>query len=68
MGQYNKIADIEIEALVDNELSEEKKKEVLTFIGNDNLAYKRYKEITIQNELLKIWWEGNVRKNKRTGN
>jgi anti-sigma factor RsiW len=48
--------DMDIQALVDDELSQEEAKNVRKFMEADCHASKRYEELLRQKNLLKDWW------------
>jgi anti-sigma factor RsiW len=51
------VSDMDIQALVDNELTWEDEKRVRAFIANDPKAKARYEMLRRQKLLLKEWWE-----------
>ncbi|MGM0422701.1 MAG: hypothetical protein ACQEQL_06350 [Pseudomonadota bacterium] len=50
------ISDLEIQALVDNELEWEQAKHVLNCIDEHPWARRRYDELVRQKNLLRDWW------------
>jgi len=50
------ITDYDIQALVDDELSHEEGKEVLSKLEQNRDARNRYNELMKQKNLLKSWW------------
>lgn len=50
------VTDYDIQALIDNELNHEEAKEVFGHLEKNRSAYKRYKELMAQKNLLKLWW------------
>lgn len=54
------ITDLDIQALVDNELDEEEKQRVTKFIRSNHGARERYEELKLQKTLLNQWWQGSV--------
>lgn len=51
------VNDLDIQALVDNELSTEDEKRVLKIMNNSQQARRRYEEIKWQKQLLLYWFE-----------
>ena len=51
------VSDMDIQALVDNELTWEDEKRVRAFIASDPKAKARYEMLRRQKLLLKEWWE-----------
>lgn len=50
------ISDLEIQALVDNELEWEQARHVLNYIDEYPWARRRYDELIRQKQLLRDWW------------
>lgn len=50
------ITDLDIEAFIDKELSEEEEQRVLTYLEQDAHKRGQYKNIFRQKLLLKEWW------------
>lgn len=50
------INDLDIQALVDNELSWEEEKRVRIHLANDARAKARFEMLRRQRELLQAWW------------
>lgn len=57
MGPYPPITDLDIQALIDDELDGEEEKRVRAFIENNQYAKKRYNELTEQKALIQKWAE-----------
>lgn len=53
------ITDYDIQALVDNELPYERKKEVMDRIKEDPNFNRRYQQLILQKQLLQLWWQEN---------
>lgn len=51
-----KVNDLDIQALVDNELSGGRMEVVAGRVKESPLFQKRYGELNRQNDLLKLWW------------
>jgi anti-sigma factor RsiW len=51
-----KVTDLDIQALVDDELSGESLAAVEERVRESPLFQKRYADIKNQNDLLKLWW------------
>ena len=51
------ITDYDIQALVDNELPENKARQVRDFIKKNKSAQQRYQQLQEQQELLQMWWQ-----------
>ena len=56
-----KVTDLDIQALVDNELSAGPMQAVAERVKESPLFQKRYSEISRQNDLLKMWWSSGKR-------
>lgn len=54
---FKKISDLELQALVDGELTGEERTALLTRIKKSPEAQKRHAEIIRQKEALKEWWK-----------
>lgn len=54
---FKKISDLELQALVDGELTGEERTALLTRIKKSPEAQKRHAEIIRQKEVLKEWWK-----------
>lgn len=52
-----RVTDYDIQALADNEVSEEEKLRIETYLRLNPAAQNRYDEIMAQKNLLKKWWE-----------
>ena len=50
------ITDLDIQALVDGELSDQKAQQVVQYIKQNYDAKKRFEELTLQKEHLIRWW------------
>lgn len=61
--------DLDIQALVDNQLDWEDEKQVWAGISKDPALYRRYQEILEQKKLLLAWWksEKSLRPQKTNG-
>ena len=55
MGQHLPVTDLDIQALIDNELEWEEEKRVRAFIANNACAKKRYEELKEQKNLILKW-------------
>lgn len=55
MGSRYNISDFDIQALIDNELTWEREKEVLSYLEHDPQAKRRYNELSRQKTLLQKW-------------
>lgn len=51
-----KVTDLDIQALVDNELGDGDMQHVAGRVKESPLFQKRYGELSRQNDLLKMWW------------
>lgn len=51
------ISDADIQALIDNELNETKKRHVINYLKYNEAAFKRYLRLQYQKQLLKEWWK-----------
>lgn len=56
VADKEKVTDLDIQALVDDELSEGEMQHVAGRIKESPLFQKRYGELCRQNDLLKLWW------------
>jgi anti-sigma factor RsiW len=54
-----KITDLDIQALVDDELDPERQRLVMDYIQSSPDLYKRYTLYVHQKKLLKSWWRDN---------
>jgi anti-sigma factor RsiW len=54
-----KVTDYDIQALIDGELDEEQKKQVLEALTSDQALFSRYLVYKRQKGLLKSWWKDN---------
>lgn len=59
MGSYS-VSDLEIQALVDNELSEKEKSRIHSMIKNLLWAQQRYDDLVNQKKLLQLWWNNST--------
>lgn len=50
------ITDMDIQALIDNELDHDSEKRVRSCLQNNSKAKERYETLKHQKELLKLWW------------
>lgn len=57
--EKEKITDMDIQALVDDELAPERQKLVMDMIQRSPDLYKRYTLYIHQKNLLKAWWRDN---------
>ena len=57
MEKIIKLAEYDLEALIDNELDQKKYCEVLKSLENNPEALKKYKALFRQKLLLKRWWK-----------
>ena len=57
--EKEKITDMDIQALVDDELAPERQKLVMDMIQRSPDLYKRYTLYVHQKNLLKTWWRDN---------
>lgn len=57
--QSVKITDMDIQALIDNELDPERERLVLETIERSPDLYKRFTMYLHQKKLLKLWWKDN---------
>lgn len=53
------VTDMDIQALLDNELEPEKMRLVLETISRSPDLQKRYQQYLHQKDLLKLWWKDN---------
>lgn len=51
------VTDYDIQALVDDELEEEKASAVRAHLEHNPAAKKRYLDLFAQKNILKIWWQ-----------
>lgn len=51
------ITDWDIQALLDNELSEQEQSEILRAMRDDITLRARYSELRRQRDLLRAWWK-----------
>lgn len=54
---HSVVSDLDLQALVDNELSPEDEKRVRAAIRDQPTLLRRYKELTIQKELIFAAWQ-----------
>lgn len=57
MDRHATVSDMDIQALVDNELTWEDEKRVRSYIAGDASAKARYEMLRRQKILLKEWWD-----------
>ena len=57
MRPFNNITDLDIQALIDNELSWEEEKKVREAIKYNSTFLKRYQTLLKQKKTLLTWWE-----------
>lgn len=50
------ITDLDIQALVDGELSWENTQRVRNYLVSNPIAWQRYQELLEQNRMLSEWW------------
>lgn len=58
---HAKVSEMDIQALVDNELTWEDEKRVRAFIATDAKARATYEMLRRQKALLKDWWDSTSR-------
>lgn len=51
------ISDLDIQALVDNELDGTQKQHVLDYVKKHDWARRRYEELQLQKTQLQSWWK-----------
>lgn len=56
------ISDFDVQALIDNELSPQRRIQVLEMLNGSNELKKRYQVLLEQRELLKLWWDSKDKK------
>lgn len=56
MDRHDTVTDMDIQALVDNELGWEEEKRVRSHLAGDPHAKARYEMLRQQKALLKAWW------------
>ena len=56
MARSQCINEDDIQALLDNELSQDERNRVINLISYDQNASNRYKELIKQKNLLKLWY------------
>ncbi len=61
IGVKENITELDIQALVDNQLEWEKAKEVLVYIDSNRWAQQYYEQLVRQKKLLKVWWEERIK-------
>lgn len=50
------ISDMDLQALVDDELDSSRRYQVMAAIKEDEKAQRRFEELCRQKELLRLWW------------
>ncbi len=54
---FESVTNLDIQALVDNELDSSKKDLVKTIIGKQPSLERKFDELCRQKELLRLWWK-----------
>ena len=50
------VSDLDIQALVDNELDEENQARVIKYLSHNLKARQRYEQLLAQRQKLQEWW------------
>ncbi len=56
------ISDFDVQALIDNELSPQRRIQVLEMLNGNIALKKRYQSLLEQRDLLKFWWDSKEKK------